>query len=263
VRLLLLRQGRTSWNDSGRYQGHADPDLDATGTAQAAAVGPVLRAMRPDLVLSSDLGRCEQTARAIGLPYRLEPRLREIDIGYWSGLTREEASVRYPDEEAAWLRGEDVRRGGGETYEEVGARAVGAFRELEAAGLAPDGALVVFVLHGGTARSLIGSLLGFDPSLWWHLGPLANCRWSIVRRVENGAYRLAEHNAGPLSLPSFAAEVALAAGEGRPEAAAAGGADAAGAVDDQLGGGRRASGLPEQDPPSSPPQQPVHSRSVS
>jgi broad specificity phosphatase PhoE len=263
VKLLLLRHGRTAWNDAGRYQGHADPDLDDIGRAQAAAVGPVVRAMRPDLVVSSDLRRCQQTALALDLPYSTDERLREIDIGYWSGLTQAEASRAYPEEEAAWLRGQDIRRGGGETYEEVGRRAARVFDDILRSGQATDGALIVFVLHGGTARALAGSVLGLAPSLWWHLGPLGNCRWSTVRRVANDAYRLSEHNAGPLSVPALAAEVAATAtAGGRPTGAGADDAADEGAVDDQLGGGRSAAGLPEQDPPFGPGPRPVHSRSV-
>ncbi|WP_261556678.1 histidine phosphatase family protein [Frankia tisae] len=198
MRLLLWRHGRTTWNDVGRFQGHADPPLDATGRAQVAAVAPIIRAMRPELVVSSDLQRCRDTAAGLDLPWRADARLREIDLGSWSGLTGAEAAVRFPAEDRAWRRGEDVRRGGGETYLEVARRAGAVFDEVRAEGLPsePDG-LVVFVLHGGTARSLIGRILGLPPELWWHFGPLANCRWSVLRVVEGG-YRLAEHNAGPL-----------------------------------------------------------------
>jgi probable phosphoglycerate mutase len=194
--LLLLRHGRTAWNDSGRFQGHADPPLDAVGRAQAARVGPALAAMRPDLVASSDLARCRATADLIGLPYRSDARLREIDLGGWSGLTSEEARRRFPEEDAAWRRGDDIRRGGGETYVEVAARAGALWDELVAGGLpsGPD-SLVVFVLHGGTARALIGHLLGLPPGTWWHFGPLRNCHWSVLA-VEHGRFRLLEHNVG-------------------------------------------------------------------
>ena len=44
-RLVLLRHGRTAWNDSGRAQGHTDVPLDEVGAAQAveaeAAAEPV------------------------------------------------------------------------------------------------------------------------------------------------------------------------------------------------------------------------------
>lgn len=196
MRLLLLRHGRTEWNDAGRFQGQADPPLDAVGRAQAERVGPVIAAMRPDLVVSSDLMRCRATADQVGLPYRSDPRLREIDLGRWSGLNSEEAGRLYPEEDAAWRRGEDIRRGGGETYFEVAARAGAVFDELVEAGLpaGPD-SLVLFVLHGGTARSLIGHLLGLPPDAWWHFGPLRNCHWTLLRS-EHGRFRILEHNVG-------------------------------------------------------------------
>ncbi|SNQ45612.1 Fructose-2,6-bisphosphatase [Frankia canadensis] len=200
MRLLLWRHGRTTWNDIGRFQGHADPPLDDTGRAQVAAVAPLIRAMNPDVVVSSDLQRCRDTAAGLGLPFRADARLREVDLGRWSGLTGAEAAARYPEEDRAWRTGEDIPRGGGETYRDVARRAGELFDEVRAeqasAASTPD-PLIVFVLHGGTARALIGRVLGMPPQLWWHFGPLANCRWSLLRLAEGG-FRLTEHNAAPL-----------------------------------------------------------------
>jgi probable phosphoglycerate mutase len=198
VRLLLWRHGRTTWNDIGRFQGQADPPLDATGRREATVAAPVIAALDPDLVVSSDLQRCVATAAELGTAIRTDSRLREIDLGAWSGLTATEAALRFPTEDAAWRRGDDVRRGGGETYQEVAARASAVLDELLAEGRPadPDG-LIVFVLHGGTARSLIGRLLGLPPATWWQFGPLRNCRWSMLRG-EPGAFRLIEHNVGLL-----------------------------------------------------------------
>ena len=55
----------------------------------------------------------------------LDKRLREIDVGGWSGLTLDEVKAAFPQEYADWINGnrEQLRRGGGETYGEVGARA--------------------------------------------------------------------------------------------------------------------------------------------
>ncbi|WP_131785424.1 histidine phosphatase family protein [Protofrankia symbiont of Coriaria ruscifolia] len=198
MRVLLWRHGRTSWNDLGRFQGHADPPLDATGRAQARLVAPAVRALVPDVVVSSDLLRCRATAAELGLAVRADARLREISVGAWSGLTAEQAAVRFPEEAAAWRRGEDVRRGGGETYEEVGARAIGVVEDLVAEELSGGDGLAVLVLHGGTARALIGRMLDMPPPMWWRFGPLGNCRWSLLRR-SNGKFRLVEHNSGPLA----------------------------------------------------------------
>jgi probable phosphoglycerate mutase len=196
MRLLLWRHGRTSWNDNGRFQGHADPPLDDTGAHQARLAGPVVAAMAPEVVVTSDLQRCTATAEALGLPVRVDARLREISLGEWSGLTAAEAARRFPTEDAAWRRGGDVRRGGGETYAEVAVRAGAVLDELLAEGLpAHSDGLVVFVLHGGTARAIIGSLLGLPSDVWWRFGPLGNCRWSLLRR-RGGDFRLVEHNVG-------------------------------------------------------------------
>ncbi len=207
MRLLLWRHGRTSWNDIGRFQGHADPPLDDTGVRQARLAGPVIAAMRPEVIVTSDLQRCTATAHFVGLPARVDERLREVSLGEWSGLTADEAARRFPEEDAAWRRGGDVRRGGGETYAEVAVRAGAVLDELLAEGLPahPDG-LVVFVLHGGTARALIGSLLGLPSEVWWRFGPLGNCRWSLLRRG-GGDFRLVEHNVDALAARVAAAPV--------------------------------------------------------
>lgn len=200
MKLVLWRHGRTPWNDDGRFQGHADIALDSVGVAQAAAAAPSILAMNPDVVVSSDLVRCRSTASALGLPFRADERLREIDLGVWSGLTGDEAQARYPAELAAWRRGEDIRRGGGETYREVAARASAVVDELvEAGSVGPDG-VALLVLHGGTARALCGALLGFPHDSWWRFGPLGNCRWTVLRRGSSG-YRLVEHNVGVTGVP--------------------------------------------------------------
>jgi probable phosphoglycerate mutase len=192
---VLWRHGRTEWNATGRIQGQLDPPLDALGREQAPAAAAVLATLSPSLIVSSDLQRAAMTADALaartGLPVSHDQRLREIHLGAWQGLTREEVEAKFPDEWASWMSGSDVRRGGGETYTEVGER--GAAAVLEA--LAATDGLVIAVTHGGTARSTIGLLLELDPSSWWRLGPLGNCRWSVLVDAEQG-WRLVEHNAG-------------------------------------------------------------------
>lgn len=165
-------------------------------------MAPVLAAERPVALLSSDSLRASATAEplaaAAGLALRTDPRLREIDLGAWSGLSREEAQARFPEEFDAWVRGEDVARGGGETYLDVAARATAAIAEaLPAVG---PGQVLVAVTHGGTARATIGSLLGLAPATWWRLAPLGNTCWSTLVEASSG-WRLAEHGARVRELP--------------------------------------------------------------
>jgi probable phosphoglycerate mutase len=193
--LLLLRHGRTAYNASGRFQGQVDVPLDAVGTAQAARVAPLIAARRPVAIVSSDSSRALETARPaaelLGLDVQLDERLREIDIGGWSGLTLEEVEAAYPQEHADWISGsrEQLRRGGGETYGEVGARALLAVSPFLAG---PSTEVVLAVTHGGTARSLIDLMLGIPVRARHVLGGLPNAAWS---RLEEGRFgwRLAEH----------------------------------------------------------------------
>jgi probable phosphoglycerate mutase len=196
-RVVLLRHGRTEWNATGRFQGQLDAPLDVMGKAQAIAAAVAVAPMQPDAIVSSDLGRTADTAAAVaaetGLDVVLDPRLREINLGLWQGLTRAEARERFPEEYEGWQAGEDRRRGDGETYAEVGARASECVIEwLDRLGA---GATLLAVTHGGTARATIGTMLGFDPDLYWRLAPLGNCRWSLLADIGRG-WRLEEHNAG-------------------------------------------------------------------
>jgi broad specificity phosphatase PhoE len=196
-RVLLLRHGRTEWNASGRFQGQLDSALDVIGRAQAKAAAVAVAPMQPDALLTSDLSRAADTAAAVGEEAGLTPvaevRLREIFLGRWEGLTRAEVRAQFPEEYAAWQAGLDARRGEGETYAEVGTRAVACVLEwLDQLG---PGSLVVAVTHGGTARATIGTLIGLEPDTWWRLAPLGNCRWSLLSDKGRG-WQLEEHNAG-------------------------------------------------------------------
>jgi len=121
------------------------------------------------------------------------------DIDFGSPLTIEEIDERYPHEVAAWRRGEQIRRGGGELEAEVADRMVEVIERRLDDLPDKDGTLVV-VTHGGAARVAIGRLLGLGPSTWWVLGPLSNCCWTVLGENQRG-WRLLEHNAGTLPEP--------------------------------------------------------------
>lgn len=168
ARLVLVRHGRTAWNVAARFQGQSDPPLDAIGRAQARRAAAALRwrGLVPTHLLSSDLRRARDTAlvvaRVCGLSPSAavaDPALREVDLGTWEGLDHEEARRRHPDEYEAWC-GEagvaDLRRGGGETCREAGARAADAL----VAALATWGAggTVVAVSHGLALQAAMADL---------------------------------------------------------------------------------------------------------
>ncbi|MFO0687202.1 MAG: histidine phosphatase family protein [Myxococcota bacterium] len=159
--LSLIRHGETTWNRAGRWQGHADPDLTETGIEQARRVAEALAAeqtLRPwTRVYASDLLRARATALriadALGLPLAIDPRLRELDVGGWSGLTRAEIALR---DEATLLAFEsgapDVRPGGGETRIEIRERSHAFVCELARR---HAGERLLVVTHLGVIRALV------------------------------------------------------------------------------------------------------------
>jgi probable phosphoglycerate mutase len=195
--VLVWRHGQTAWNAKRRFQGQLDIPLDDVGREQAARAAALLASFSPSAILCSDLIRARETARPLadltGLPVATDPRLREIDVGAWQGLTFEEVSERYPAEAADWRDGGEGRRGGGETLVEVGARGVAAVGEALVS--IPDGGTLVVVTHGAAGRAIVASMIGLPTPNWRSLGSLANCSWSLMREAPSG-WRLFDHNAG-------------------------------------------------------------------
>lgn len=197
-RLIVWRHGRTEWNASGRFQGQADVPLDELGQLQAKRAAPVLAACAPSRIVASDLSRARQTAAPLaeltGLPVSTDPRLREIHVGSWEGLTSEEVAAVDPERAERYFSGEDIRRSAtGETVAEVSTRVSESLTEI-AEGSA-DGATAVVVMHGLAARVGVCRLVGFPEETWRLLGGMHNCGWISLKRHRTGHYwRIDEYN---------------------------------------------------------------------
>lgn len=200
VEVVLWRHGQSEWNAAGRFQGQLESDLDETGRRQVAEAAVPLAELKPARLVSSDLRRAVDSAAALAdrasLEVRYDARLREVDLGQWSGLTRDEVRSQFPDEFAAWQTGQDITRGGGETFAEVGRRAAAVVNE-NLAELAGDAGPLVLVTHGGTVLSALVELLELPWEVRRRFGPLGNARWSRLSATPDGAgWRLSEHNVG-------------------------------------------------------------------
>ena len=154
---VVVRHGETQWNIDQRMQGHFDSPLTAAGREQAAAIARRLAGGPPfDLLVSSDLGRALETARAIaaatGHEVRSDARLRERSWGAGEGLSYAQVGARYPD---AFRPDHEVDPDyavpGGESRRAFHGRAVEAFEALAAA--SPGGRIVV-VTHGGVLAAI-------------------------------------------------------------------------------------------------------------
>ncbi len=195
---MLWRHGQTLWNVERRFQGQSDIPLDQSGVAQAERAARLLAALRPDMIVSSDLTRAASTAaplaRLTGLGVTLDKDLRERHGGCWEGLTDTDIRERYPAEHAAWTPPD------GESAAVVADRVAGALHRVAAALAEAQGGLAVVASHGAALRLGMSRLLGMPEELFGVLGPLSNCSWSVLGQ-RRGHWRLLEHNAGTLPEP--------------------------------------------------------------
>jgi broad specificity phosphatase PhoE len=158
TRLLLIRHGQSVWNVERRWQGHSDVPLSPEGVRQAEALAERLAHERLAALYASDLERALVTARIVGAPHGIEPvadpRLRELDIGAWGGLTRPEIAGRWPDVLPAFDAGDvHARPEGGETRAELEARVRSALDDLAGR---HRGATLAVVAHGGVMAAATG-----------------------------------------------------------------------------------------------------------
>lgn len=191
--LFLARHGQTDWNAERRWQGHADPPLNERGRAEARALAELLKGRGVARIYSSDLARARETAEtvgtALGLPVELDPRLREVDVGEWSGLTSSEIEERYPE-------GVRRRRAGGtgwtegEPFEAMAERVVEALRDI---GARHPGEMALVVSHGGPLRAA-ATACREELDGWIQAG---NCDWDVIG-VEAGQMRWIDSTRGGL-----------------------------------------------------------------
>jgi len=174
--IVIARHGETAWNADGRFQGHADVPLNERGQAQAVALAERMASARArfDALYASDLARAYETAeivgRRLGLTPTPEARLREIDVGSWSGLTRFEIEEQWPGALARWGTDDDVHDG--ESRASFATRVVESAREI---GVRHAGSRVLLVAHGGVVRSLQRAVTGAPEAV------LENCgTWDFV-----------------------------------------------------------------------------------
>jgi broad specificity phosphatase PhoE len=183
--LLLARHGETDWNRARRWQGHADRPLTDRGRAQAAALAERLADIALDAVYSSDLRRARDTAEAVAAIQGVDvvelAELREVNVGSWEGLTRDEAEARLPDGLRRWRAG-GTGWDDGETYAEMSRRVLAA---VERIATDHEGGRVLIVSHGGPIRAIHGAALGLDVEAYRRIRPVEpNARLSAVCFVD-------------------------------------------------------------------------------
>jgi broad specificity phosphatase PhoE len=178
TQLVLWRHGETDYNAAQRMQGQLDSQLTATGLRQARRAAPLLAELKPDVLVAE-----------IGMPLRIDKRLRETHLGAWQGLTHAEVEALRPGDLQSWRENPQLAPPGGETRVEVAGRAAQVVAELDAAGHRR----AVLCTHGGLIAGLTPLLLGLPVSGWTVFGGISNCHWTVLIR-RSPSWRLFSYN---------------------------------------------------------------------
>ncbi len=194
--LILLRHGRSDWNDQNLFTGWWDVDLSPAGEAESVEAGRQMAqaGFLPDVVHTSVLTRATRSAAlalaACGrswVPVRRTWRLNERHYGALQGLDKAETLARHGEAQfQQWRRSYDVppppiERGspydvaGDPRYADLPPEVVPVTECLADVvdrmlpywvdGLAPDlraGRVVLVAAHGNSLRALVKQLEGIS-----------------------------------------------------------------------------------------------------
>jgi 2,3-bisphosphoglycerate-dependent phosphoglycerate mutase len=194
--LVLLRHGRSDWNDKNLFTGWVDSDLNAAGEEEARAAGRVLAEAEvlPEVVHTSVLKRAIRTCNLTldecdraWIPVRRHWRLNERHYGALQGLDKAETQRRHGEEQfMAWRRSYDVPPPPLEPGQPVGRERRPRYADLPPEvlprteclkdvvermlpywvdGIVPDlraGKVVLVAAHGNSLRALVKHLEGIS-----------------------------------------------------------------------------------------------------
>ncbi|MEM9073347.1 MAG: histidine phosphatase family protein [Myxococcota bacterium] len=195
MRITLIRHGESESNVTGHWQGQGDSPLSPLGREQAQLLSRRLASAHFDHLVGSDLSRARDTGVAVasrhGRTLQTDPVWREINVGEWEGLTRDQVAERFPKQVEALARGEMIKIGGGESWADLGNRALEALEDLRARMKANEHAAVF--CHGGVIGAVVTQLFGLEPRRPRRLGNVNNTAITTLS-FEPGQTRLERYN---------------------------------------------------------------------
>jgi probable phosphoglycerate mutase len=152
--IIVVRHGETEWSAALKHTRRTDVPLAPAGRRRAQELAAELEG-HYTIVLCSPLRRARETCELAGFTDPvIDPDLREWDYGEYEGLTTDEIRAMRP----GWNLWRDGCPGG-ETPDQVGARADRVLARIRAAG----GDALAFA-HGHILRVLTARWLGMPPA---------------------------------------------------------------------------------------------------
>ncbi len=164
TRLIIVRHAESHLNLQNRIQGQMDSKLTPKGVAQARRLAARVKKFKIDKIYSSDLGRAYSTTveitRHLKTKITRDPKLREIHLGDWEGMTPEEVDRLYDQGYQKWLhKPSDCLIPGSERLPKFRRRIIARVSQIARA---DKGKTVLIVTHGGAITALLAEWLKAD-----------------------------------------------------------------------------------------------------
>jgi len=201
TRIFLIRHGQVVNHHEYRYNGHFDIDITDIGVEQMERVVEFLSGRNVAAVYSSDLTRSVRGAEIISIVLGLKPQrapgLRELHLGRWEGLTRDEAVAAFPEDAHASFR--DLakdRIAGGESLPELHSRVMPAIEEITRK---HAGSAIAVVAHGGVNRVVLSDAMGLPLENFFRIEQDYGCL-NVIDYFDDGCKVVKLLNGGPNQL---------------------------------------------------------------
>jgi phosphoserine phosphatase len=200
TKIILVRHGRSTYNEQGKYQGSSDESvLTEKGQKTAYLTGLALKKWQFDAIYSSPLQRVQQTTQEIvkalhnfydnvPLP-KCDRRLQEVKMATWEGLSYAYVKKHLAQDYLNWQKNPHLFFFPAQNelepkfypLQELYQRAKSFLKEIVAR---HRGQTVLIVAHGGTNRALISSGIGLAPDRY-HSLQQSNCGISCLVFTNN------------------------------------------------------------------------------
>ncbi len=201
TRVILLRHGKSTFNQERRIQGRLDAStLTEAGRATARQVAVALRGITFDAIYSSPLQRAKETATVIlsslqadghHPPLLSSEKLLEIDLPLWEGMLRQDVKDKFPDDYQCWqerphqLQMPVPTEAGLEEHFPVLAIYKQAEQFWQEILPRHAGGTILVVAHNGINRALISTAAGIPPA-HYHSIQQSNCGISVLNFPSTG-----------------------------------------------------------------------------
>ncbi|MBI3399634.1 MAG: histidine phosphatase family protein [Deltaproteobacteria bacterium] len=198
TRLYLIRHGQVMNHHEFRYNGHFDVDITDIGVLQMENIAAFLSKEPITAVYSSDLQRATKGAEIIGGTLGLKPvkvhAFRELHLGRWEGLTREEGAAQFPEEADFRFRDlANTRIKGGENLHDLKNRVVPA---LKGTLTKHAGEHIALIAHGGVNRVILCDAMGLPMGNFFRIEQDYGCL-NVIDYFDDGVKVVKLLNGGP------------------------------------------------------------------